>query len=115
MSALTPLQIQCYFWFACIPARLILALLVPVSLLKWILPVISISFFYLYVSHSRLHSFESGGFTWWSNYRIVHAVVYLIALMVLMYGHIPLARYILVCDALIGIYLQLYIKPYIAH
>ena len=74
-----------YFLIGCIPVRIIIALL-PIYIDKCylfyygiILFCISLSFAYLYFNNLRLNAPEGGGITWWAKYRIIHALLYLIA------------------------------------
>lgn len=73
------------FLLGCIPMRIVLAIL-PLYLDESWLPyygvvlfAISMSFLYLYFGKLRLNAFESGGKTWWSEYRIIHGLLYLAA------------------------------------
>lgn len=73
------------FIFACIPLRIIIALIPLYIEANWlfyysfILFVIGVSFLYLYFTNNRQSAFEAGGITWWAKYRIVHGLLYLIA------------------------------------
>jgi len=68
------------FIFACIPLRIILALIPLYLEKKWlfyysfILFLIGASFLYLYFTNTRQDAFEAGGKTWWAKYRIVHGL-----------------------------------------
>jgi hypothetical protein len=73
------------FLLACIPARIILAALpfyidpsyLPYYGLLLLLP--TLGFLYLYFNHLRLDAIESGGYTWWADYRLIHGLLYLCA------------------------------------
>jgi hypothetical protein len=78
-------QSKLYFLLGCIPARIAIALL-PLYLDKDWLPyygggllAIATGFSYLYFTNKRLNAVEAGGNTWWSNYRLFHAAMYLCA------------------------------------
>ena len=73
------------FLLACIPARIVLAL-IPLYINKkylryygFALLVLSLGFLYLYFNNLRLNAPEGGGKTWWSQYRLVHGLLYLSA------------------------------------
>jgi hypothetical protein len=73
------------FLLACIPLRLIIAL-IPLYIEKnllfyysFILFLIGLSFLYLFFTNKRQNAFEAGGHTWWAKYRIIHGILYLIA------------------------------------
>lgn len=74
-----------YFLIGCIPIRILMAILPNVidkNLLfyySFILFGISFGFLYLYFLNLRLNAFEAGGKTWWSEYRLIHGMLYLIA------------------------------------
>lgn len=73
------------FLFGCIPVRLLLALLAYkidekyLQYLSILFIGIGLSFFYLYVSNTRLDAPEAGGNTWWKNIRPIHGAFYLTA------------------------------------
>ena len=71
------------FLLYCVTARILLMICAK-SLLHY-LPIIGVvtllqafGFLYLYFSNSRLNAFESGGQTWWHDFRIVHGILYLL-------------------------------------
>jgi hypothetical protein len=73
------------FLLGCIPTRIAFAV-IPLHIYESWLPyygmiicAISIGFLYLYFGNLRLNSFESGGNTWWSEYRLIHGLLYLTA------------------------------------
>jgi len=73
------------FLLACIPARIILAI-IPYYIYKnylryygAVLLTISFGFLYLYFNKLRLNAPEGGGRTWWSQYRLIHGLLYLSA------------------------------------
>ncbi len=101
---------QFYFLVACIPVRLIISVL-PLYLqegwlvyLGGITLLISLSFIYLYFTNGRMNAIEAGGKTWWSEYRIIHGMLYLTASIYLLQkkreGWIPL-----IMDTVLGIIL----------
>jgi hypothetical protein len=76
------------FLLCCIPIRIFLVILPKILLdlnpiylyyFSFILLAISLGFLNLYFNNDRLDAFESGGLTWWSDYRLVHGGLYLIA------------------------------------
>jgi|TARA_B110000967_G_C18600121_1_gene418787 hypothetical protein len=73
------------FLLACIPARIILALL-PLYIESSYLPyygllllIPTLGFLYLYFNNLRLNAVEAGGHTWWADYRLIHGLLYLCA------------------------------------
>uniref|UniRef100_A0A6C0JA56 Uncharacterized protein n=1 Tax=viral metagenome TaxID=1070528 RepID=A0A6C0JA56_9ZZZZ len=78
-------KLKLAFILMCIPCRILIALtplLVPLYILPYMsimLFIIGLSFTVLYVGNLRLNAFEGGGNTWWANYRIIHAALYLSA------------------------------------
>lgn len=99
-----------FFIFACIPARILLALIplyIPKHLLffySFVLGAIGTSFLYLYFANKRLIAFEAGGHTWWAKYRIIHGMLYLIA-SVYAYNQNRNAWIPLFMDVVVGIWL----------
>tara|TARA_Y100000389_G_C17282145_1_gene423523 strand:+ start:207 stop:572 length:366 start_codon:yes stop_codon:yes gene_type:complete len=73
------------FLFACIPIRIILAILplfIDPSYLPYygaLLLIPTIGFLYLYFNNLRLNAFEAGGNTWWANMRLLHGLLFLAA------------------------------------
>lgn len=73
------------FLLACIPARIILAIVPRYINKKYlhyygvVLLTISFGFLYLYFNNLRLNAPEGGGKTWWSQYRLIHGLLYLTA------------------------------------
>lgn len=74
------------FLFLCITSRILISYLsikIQNNYLLWIyfifIFIIGISFLYLYFTNSRLNALEGGGKTWWSNFRIVHGINYILA------------------------------------
>lgn len=74
-----------YFLMLCIPLRIILAV-IPLYINTDFLPyysivlfLISIGFLYNYFNNSRLHAPEGGGYTWWSEYRLIHGLLYMLS------------------------------------
>jgi len=95
------------FIFGCIPARLLLVLLIYKINQKYLpyfsifLFAIGISFIYLYITNSRLNAPEAGGKTWWKNLRPVHGILYLLAAILSMMKN-RLAALILLIDVIFG-------------
>lgn len=101
------------FLFGCIPIRLLLAL-TPLYLsnnmsflLGLLLLLPTFGFLFLYFTHSRLHSYESGGNTWWAPYRIYHGLLYLFAAICLLNAKNRYASILLLTDVLFGLTLWL--------
>lgn len=76
-----------YYLLLCIPLRTILAV-IPIYLDKKylqfygiFLSLIMMGFFYLYFNNLRLNAPEGGGTTWWSDYRLLHASLYMCAVI----------------------------------
>jgi hypothetical protein len=74
------------FFGVCIPVRLLLVYLASIlnkNNLRFfgiILLVIALGFLYLYFANKRLNAAEAtGGVTWWSEYRLIHGLLYLCA------------------------------------
>ena len=113
MNFITPSNRKYAFLFGCIPVRVLLALS-PLYLtnnlsllLGFLLLMPSFGFFFLYFSNSRLHSYESGGNTWWAPYRIYHGLLYLFASLCLFNGKPSYASLLLLIDVAFGISLWL--------
>jgi len=74
-----------YFLIGCIPIRILMASIPNVInknylfYYSFILLAISIGFLNLYFNNLRLNAFEGGGITWWSDYRLIHGMLYLTA------------------------------------
>ena len=76
------------FLMLCIPIRLFFVILVKILLdynpiylyyFSFILLAISFGILFLYFTNQRLNAFEAEGQTWWSDYRLIHGSLYLIA------------------------------------
>ena len=74
------------FFGLCIPIRLLLLYLASIlnkNNLRFFgifLLVIALGFLYLYFANKRLNAAEAtGGVTWWSEYRLLHGLLYLCA------------------------------------
>lgn len=74
------------FFSVCIPIRLLLVYLAStlnknnLRFLGILLLVIALGFLYLYFANKRLNAAEAtGGVTWWSEYRLIHGLLYLCA------------------------------------
>lgn len=109
---LNNLQIKKYFLFGCIPSRIFLFML-PVFINKiylqyysYILFLISSGFLFLYFINGRMNAIESGGSTWWSKYRIIHGMLYLIA-ATLAFNNYKIASIPLLIDAWLGLILHI--------
>jgi len=82
---MTEKQRKLLFVLACIPLRFVIALLplyISSSYLHYyaVLPTcIGLSFLYLYFNNLRLNAREGGGDTWWANFRLLHASLYICA------------------------------------
>ena len=106
---------QSYFWFGCIPLRSVLAVL-PVyleeqylELYSYLLFAIGLSFLFLYVTNSRMNAVESStGKTWWAEYRLIHAMLYLTAGFYAYQKKVNITP--LVIDVLLGIFLYFWKK-----
>lgn len=105
--SLTQKQLTTLFWFVCIPTRLTIALILPIRWLRYLLPVISIGFLYLYLEHERLRQMNQASefHSWAQRYEIIHAATYAAAWLFLQRGRPDIARYILVSDVLFGMYM----------
>ena len=74
------------FFGVCIPIRLLLVYLASTinknnfRFFGIFLLVIALGFLYLYFANKRLNAAEAtGGVTWWSEYRLLHGLLYLCA------------------------------------
>lgn len=73
------------FLFGCLPLRAALAYtslrLPPAHLRVFSIPLLLVgcAFAYLYFAGARMHAPEGGGVTWWAQYRLIHAALYLTA------------------------------------
>jgi len=99
-----------YFLLACIPSRLILAS-IPLLLTKYnintkyyaiITLPIALAFLYLYFANGRMNASEGGGITWWSDYRLIHGMLFLTASIFLLDNN-NLSSLVLLVDTLIGL------------
>ena len=85
MSVLENNKSILYFLIGCIPIRILIASIPNIVdknylfYYSFVLFSISIGFLYLYFNNLRLNAFESGGTTWWSEYRFIHGMLYLTA------------------------------------
>ena len=102
-----------YFLLGCIPTRIILAI-IPIYLDKKylqlygiVLSLIMISFFYLYFNNLRLNAPEGGGNTWWADFRLMHATLYMCAVIYLIQRN-RIAWIPLMIDVLLGLILFLH-------
>ena len=107
---MNPTVANLLFFGACIPLRLLMvyiASIIPAKLSLYyaiLLFVIGVSFVYLYVSGSRMNAMESStGKTWWSQYRIIHGIMYLGA-SIAMYNNMgKIAMTLLIMDVVVGL------------
>lgn len=86
---------QFYHHYLCIPLRILFPLFLIYyythfpNYIQYIILItlflISSTFMYLYLSNSRLQSYESGGNTWWKEYRIYHSIFYFLSFLLLFY------------------------------
>lgn len=81
------------FWIACIPSRIVLAmlpLLLPATYLVplgYIVATIATAFLVLWTCRLRMTAIEAGGPTWWHEWRLVHGLVYTVAAAYLLTGN----------------------------
>ena len=97
------------FLGVCIPLRLLIAwstTKVPIQYLPFLavtLLTVSLSFFYLYFSNSRLQAPEAGGTTWWASYRLLIGFLWLTAAIYAFMGRRNRIWIPLVIDVLFGL------------
>ena len=97
------------FIFLCIPARIFLAYIsriIPDKYLKIygiLLLLMGLSFLYLFITNSRLNAPEAGGKTWWSQFRILIGIFYIIAAIYAFQGKRNLIWIPLAIDIIFGI------------
>lgn len=71
------------YLFFCIPSRLLLAYLCKIIdqqylfYLGIIIGIMGIGMGYLYFTKGRMNAVEGGGNTWWAEYRLFHASLFL--------------------------------------
>lgn len=100
------------FLLGCIPIRIMIAALPAYMDKSWLpyyggmLMLPMMGFFYLYFNNFRLHAIESGGTTWWAQFRLLHAVLYLCAVIYAFQGN-QLAWVPLIIDVMVGLVLFL--------
>ena len=99
-----------YFLLLCIPLRIILAI-IPIYLDKKhfqlygiLLSLIMINLFYLYFNNLRLNAPEGGGTTWWADFRLLHASLYMCA-VIYAFQRKRITWVPLIADVLLGIVL----------
>ena len=101
------------FLFGCIPARLAIVWLsqkIPVQYLGLfgaVLLCMGLGFLYLYFTKGRLNAFESGGKTWWADYRLVFGALHIIAAIYCFQGKQNMVWIPLLIDVLFGLVLFL--------
>lgn len=70
------------FFLVCIPLRLFLAYIafenVNENALRIFTLLLSLSWFYLYFTKSRMNAIEGGGKTWWHEMRLYHAILFML-------------------------------------
>ncbi len=98
------------FVLGCIPIRLFLAYIstqIPehLNLFGGLLLAISICFIWLYFTGKRMDAPEAGGKTWWSDYRLIHGLFYLMAAIYAFQHRSDLVWIPLVMDVIFGIVL----------
>lgn len=87
------------FYFGCIPSRILYAILVNTYPRLWFLNlIIATYFFYKYLTWRGEKGFF-GGVLWWNNMRLVHSIVFLLAIWY------PKLLYV---DVILGILARLY-------
>ena len=102
-------QRKMLFTFACMPARILMAVAVfvlPLELIPFVssaLGVIGASFATLYTFNLRMNAPEGGGRTWWNRLRPLHSASYLVAACLLVVENRRAAALVLTLDAMIGL------------
>lgn len=103
------------FLFLCIPIRLLFSYIlknIDKKYLKYISILLflqGISFLYLYFWNKRLDAVEAGGHTWWSEYRLLHGVLYICS-SIYAYQEKNISWIPLFIDVLFGLLLFLYYR-----
>ena len=96
------------FLFGCIGVRLIMAYIPQILPKKYykvmaaIELIMGLDFLRLFLTNGRLHAFEAGGKTWWSELRLIHAALLISASIYLFRGS-KTASVPLFIDAMSGI------------
>ena len=96
------------FLFGCIGVRLIMAYIPQILPKKYykvmavIVLLMGLDFLRLFLTNGRLHAFEAGGKTWWSELRLIHAALLISAAIYLFRGS-KTASVPLFIDAMSGI------------
>lgn len=96
------------FTFACMPARILLAVAVFVLPLELIplassaLAVMGASFATLYAFNLRMNAPEGGGRTWWNHLRPLHSASYSVAACLLVVKNRRAAALVLILDVIFG-------------
>jgi hypothetical protein len=110
---MTEKQRKLAFVLGCMQLRIIIALL-PLYISSSSLPYYAVlltcfglSFLYLYFANLRLDAIEGGGITWWANFRILHASLYICA-AIYAFQRKRIAFIPLLIDTLIGLMLFLH-------
>jgi hypothetical protein len=103
---------QIKFIIFCIPSRLLLALFahqLPIKYLSILgIPLLfmSVGFLILFFGNLRQNAIESDGVTWWSNQRLLHGGLYLIA-SIYAFRKSRDVWMPLIIDAVLGIFLSI--------
>ncbi len=93
------------FLLACLPARILLAWLSTKfsgKLFGTLLLAMSLGFLWLYFTGGRKYAFETGGPTWWSQYRLIVGLLYLAAAVYSFQGLTQYAWIPIIIDAIFG-------------
>lgn len=102
------MQSKLLFLLCCIPTRLLLALLAYkidekyLQYLSILFIGIGLSFFYLYITNSRLNAPEANGTTWWKEIRPIHGAFYLTA-GIYAYKRSRISALLILIDAIFGL------------
>lgn len=104
------------FFGLCLPARAALAFGVSqlqpqqLRLAGWLLLFIGISFAALFFTGSRMRAVEGGGVTWWAEFRLIHAALFVAAGAYALRGE-RLAWLPLAIDAAVGLFVWAAARP----
>jgi hypothetical protein len=103
------------FYGICIPLRIVIAYLAYIATTsknpRWKLYALPLAltglvFAYLYITNGRLHAPEGGGQTWWAQFRLIHALLYIAAAIYVIQGDNK-AWVPLVIDVFTGAFLKM--------
>ena len=113
-----PLNIQSrtlLFYGVCLPLRTLIAYLAYVATTsknpRWKLyalplAITGLAFAYLYATNGRLQAPEGGGQTWWAQFRLIHAALYIVAAIYVIQGD-KKAWVPLIIDVFTGAFLKI--------